>query len=64
MAIEKDVKELDDEVKEPKRAKAEPQLAQEEPEHFADCVNCHGTGLDGEVLCAVCAGSGKALPSA
>ncbi len=61
MAVERDMKEMDEDSK--KQTKAEPKLAQEEPEHFEDCKNCQGTGLDGEVLCAVCAGSGKALPS-
>lgn len=34
-------------------------------EHFGPCLRCEGTGLlDSATLCPVCAGSGKALPSA
>ena len=61
MAIEKDVKAIDEDAK-PK--KGEPKLAAEEPKEassFVDCPECQGTGLDGEVLCANCGGSGKVL---
>ncbi len=57
MAIDKDVKEIDETAKKP-AAKAEPKV-----EHFEECTHCQGSGLDGEVLCAVCGGSGQVLPS-
>ncbi len=65
MAVEKEVKDIDEQAAAKKtEAKPEPELATDKvPEHFADCSNCQGTGLDGDALCAVCAGSGKALPS-
>lgn len=53
MAIDKDMREIDDSVKKP--AKKE--------EHFVECPDCNGSGLQGDSLCARCSGSGKVLGS-
>jgi len=59
MAIEKDVSEIDKEARKPT---IEPEPTNE-AEHFDKCPACGGTGLDGDLLCPKCAGSGQAQPS-
>jgi len=56
MAIAKDIDELD--AKDDKKPVATKPLAVEKTEPKTSCTNCGGTGLDGEVLCATCEGSG------
>lgn len=61
MAIEKDVKDIDEAAtaKEVKpEAKPAPKLATEK---FGPCPDCDGTGLQGDALCSTCGGSGQTL---
>lgn len=57
--MEKDVQAIDEAAKKPAEKAPEAKPA----EHFEDCKNCNGTGLDDDNLCAVCGGSGRVLPS-
>lgn len=63
MAIEKDVKDIDEAAKPKAEAKPAPKLAADKPEHFGPCPDCDGTGLQGDALCASCGGSGQTLSS-
>lgn len=54
--IEEDMAELD------ATAKKQPKLATDKkPSKMGPCPNCNGTGLDGDVLCKNCEGSGNVL---